>query len=351
MAMNTIKCPSCGKQVEIDKALIHQLEEKFDKEKARVHKLEIEKAKEETMLAAQKELDLANKEKINLQKQLLEQEKLRKDQENKIRQEAVKKAEEEQRLKIKEKDLQLEEIRRVNEDLKRKLEQGSQQRQGEVLELDLEDKLRQSFSQDDFLPVPKGVQGGDIWQKVKFKGMEVGSILWETKRTKAWSNSWITKLKDDSAKISASESIIVSQILPDSCAGFDRKDGVWLTSYEHAINICRYIRFLLTTIYSVKQKVSHSEEDWGKIRDYMMSDSFKHRMLSHFDSVKILRDELQKEERLSQIRWKKQKVLIDKLDSNLVNFYGELKALVPTLPEIEEIDQLPQNEENDLPLL
>ncbi|MCL5970777.1 MAG: DUF2130 domain-containing protein [Patescibacteria group bacterium] len=358
--MNNITCPSCGKNIEIDKALTHQFEEKFEQEKAKSHKLEIEKAKQEaTALAqekaketAQKDLEQANKEKMELQKQLANQERLRIEQEKKIREDVFKKAEDEQRLKLKEKDLQLEEIRRVNEDLKRKLEQGSQQRQGEALELDLEERLRQTFPQDEFLPVPKGVEGADIWQKVRFNGKEVGSILWETKRTKAWSNSWLTKLKDNAAKISASESIIVSQVLPDKCLGFDRREGVWITGYEYAINICRYIRFLLTTIHSVKQKVSHSDEDWGKIRDYMMSDSFKHRMLSHFDSVKILRDELEKEERSSQIRWKRQKVLIDKLDLNLVNFYGELKALVPNLPEINDIEQLPQtDEENNISLI
>lgn len=359
--MDRVKCPHCGKLVEIDKVLIHELEEKFEKEKSQEHKLEIQKAREEAIVStqksaketAQKELEQVNKEKLHLQKQLLEQEKLRKEQEIKIKEEARKKAEDEQKFKLKEKDLQLEEIRKVNEDLKRKLEQGSQQRQGEVMELDLEEKLRQSFPVDEFLPVPKGTEGGDIWQKVRFNGKEVGSILWETKRTKAWSNSWIKKLKDDAAKISASESIIVSCVLPDNCSSFDRKDGVWITGYDYAINICRYIRFLLTTIHSVKQKISHSDEDWGRIRDYMLSDSFKHRMISHFDGVKILRDELEKEQRSSQIRWKRQRVLIDKLDSNLINFYGELKALVPNLPEIEEIEQIPQSadEDSNTPLL
>lgn len=359
--MNNIKCPNCGKFIEIDKALAHQFEEKFEKEKSQMHKLEIQKTKEEAIAsaqksakeAAQKELELANKEKLQLQKQLQEKEKQNKEQENKIREETLKKAQMEYRLKLREKDHQFEEIQKANEDLKRKVEQGSQQRQGEVLELDLEERLRQSFPVDEFLPVPKGVEGGDIWQKVRFNGKEVGSILWETKRTKAWSSSWIRKLKSDAAKISSSESIIVSQVLPDNCSAFDRKDGVWITGYENAINICRYIRFLLTSIYTVKQKVSHSEEEWGKIRDYMMSDAFKHRMISHFDSVKILRDDLEKEQRSSQIRWKRQRVLIDKLDSNLINFYGELKALVPNLPAIEEVEELPQfvDEESNLPII
>jgi len=278
------------------------------------------------------------KERKAFQEKLLKEQEERERFEKKISEEASRKAAEEQRLKIREKDLQLDEIRRVNEDLKRKLEQGSQQRQGEVLELDLEEQLRAKFTNDEFVPIPKGVEGADIWQKVKFQGKIVGSILWETKRTKAWSNGWIAKLKDDAGKISASESIIVSQVMPEGSASFDRKDGIWITTYEHAIGICRYVRFLITTVSSIKSSTSQTDEDWGQIRDYMLSDSFKHRMQAHFDGVKALRDGLDAEKRATLLRWKKQESQIEKLDTNTTNFYGELKAIVSNLPEIKGVD-------------
>lgn len=344
--MNDIVCPNCGKKIQIDQAVKHQLEETILKEERHKQKLELEKAtnraKEELekkyKLEAEKELEKSNKEKFLLEEKLKKQQEEKESFEKRIKEEAVKKAEEEQRLRLKEKDLQLEEIKKVNEDLKRKLEQGSQQRQGEVLELDLEEKLKSAFPNDEFLPVPKGVEGGDIWQKVMFKGKVIGSILWETKRTKAWSNGWIVKLKDDAAKISASESIIVSQVLPDGASNFDRKDGIWITSYEHAIGICRFVRFLITSMANVRSSASQTEEDWGKIRDYMMSDTFRHRMQSHFDVIKALKDVLEAEKRSTLLRWKKQESQIEKLDSNTVNFYGELKEIVSNLPEIKGID-------------
>lgn len=351
--MDSIKCPHCGKQVEITQAIVHELQEQvrdeekkklkaeFEEEKAREgaqreKKLRLEfglqnKQREKDLLEAKK------KEQILLQK-LAKDEEERTKNEERIREEATKKAEETERLRLKEKDLQLDEIRRVNEDLKRKLEQGSQQRQGEVLELDLEEKLKSVFPNDEFVPVPKGVEGGDIWQKIVFKEKIVGSILWETKRTKAWSNQWSVKLKDDSAKISASEAIIVSQVLPNGVSNFDRKDGVWITTYEHAISICRYVRFLITTVTSIKSSVGQTDEQWGLIRDYMMSDSFKHRMQAHFDGIKALRDTLDAEKRSTTIRWKKQESQINKLDMNTANFYGELKAIVSNLPELSEIE-------------
>lgn len=363
-----ILCQHCGKPVKIDEALRHQFEEKFAKEQKEKHKLELEKAVKEAELHAEKvasekakkELEESLSVKKKLEEEMLlmrkkqeESEAKRKDEMEKIREEALKEASDKSRLEKLEYDKKISDMQKALEDAQRRAKQGSSQLAGEVLELDFEERIRQAFPNDEFIPVPKGVEGGDIWQKVKYQGKEVGTILWELKRTKAWSNNWITKLKDDAGKISASEVVIVSEVLPQESKGFDRVNGVWVSEYQFALNIGRYIRFLLTTISSVKSKVSHTDEDWGRIRDYMMSDSFRHRMLSHFDNVKILREDLEKEQRLTQIRWKRQRILIDKLDSNLINFYGELKALVPNLPELDEAEVLPEpkDEESNLPLL
>ena len=351
--MDQIKCPHCGKQVELSEAIIHELSQQVRDEESKKLKAQFEEEKAKDRAQSEKRLreeyeskskesnkeleELKRKERILAEKLAQEQEE-REKAEIKIKETAKKEAEEEQRLKFKEKDLQLEEIRRVNEDLKRKLEQGSQQRQGEALEIDLEEKLKSTFPGDEFLPIPKGVEGADIWQKVRFNGKEMGSIIWETKRTKAWANSWTTKLKEDSARVSATEAILATQVLPNGISGFDRKDGVWVTTYENAINICRFVRFLVTSVNSAKSSAGHSDEEWSQIRDYIMSDNFKHRMQAHFDAVNSLRDSLEAEKRASTLRWKKQEGQINKLDMNTVNFYGELKSIVSNLPELEEIE-------------
>jgi len=371
--MDKVKCPHCGKDVEISEAIVHELQTKVRDEESKKLKAqyEEEKAKEsaENEKKLRAEFELANKEQTlalneakkkefelsqKLEKEHLEREKA----EEKIKIEAKKAAEKEveeaQSLKIKEKDIQMaqilkanEEIRRANEDLKRKLEQGSQQMQGEALELNLEEKLKATFPGDEFVPVPKGVEGGDIYQKVRFNGKLVGSIIWETKRTKAWSNGWITKLKEDAGRISATEAIIVSQVLPNDLGNFDRKDGVWVTTYENAISICRFVRFLITSITNAKSGASHTEEEWAAVRDYMMSDSFKHRMQAHFDGINALRISLDAEKRSTVLRWKKQESVIEKLDINTSNFYGELQSIVPSLPQLKEIDNLITDGENE----
>ena len=344
--MDTIPCPSCGKQIQITQALKHQLEEKIIASEKTKHKEELEKVKAQTVIQtekrlkeeSQKDLEKSETERKLLEKRLVKEQDERVKFEKKIKEEATRNAQEEQRLRLKEKDLQLEEIRKVNEDLKRKLEQGSQQRQGEVLELDLEEKLRLQFPNDEFLPIPKGIEGGDIWQKAKYNGKIVGSILWETKRTKAWSNSWTGKLKEDLARINASEAILISQELPNNSNSFDRKDGVWIAKYEHAISLGRFVRFLLTNVAVAKSSSSHTEEEWGKIRDYMTSDVFRHRMQAHFEGIKNLKDTLDAEKRSTMLKWKKQESIINKMDSNTTNFYGELKAIVSQLPEISGVD-------------
>jgi hypothetical protein len=346
--MDMIPCPNCGRKIEITQALRHQMEEKIRASEQVKHKEELERIKAQTTaqtekrlkVESQKELEKSEKEKKQLEEKLIHEKEERILFEKKIKEEASKNAQEEQRLRLKEKDLQLEEIRKVNEDLKRKLEQGSQQRQGEVLELDLEEKLHMQFPNDEFLPIPKGVEGGDIWQKIKYQNKVVGSILWETKRTKSWSNSWTTKLKEDLTRIDGSEAILISQVLPGNSNSFDRKDGIWIAKYEHAISLGRFVRFLLTNVAMIKSSTSHTEEEWGKIRDYMMSDAFKHRMQAHFEGIKSLKDTLDAEKRATMLKWKKQDSIINKMDSNITNFYGDLKTIVSQLPQIENVDQI-----------
>ena len=358
--MDSIKCPHCGKQVEISEAIVHELQEQVRSEEKKKLKAEFEEEKAKEQAEKEKELrvefELKNKQrekdlfeakkkeqtlKEKLEKAEEENKKEKEDRgksEEKIKEETLREASEKSRLDKLEYEKKISDMQKALEDAQRKGKQGSQQLQGEVLELDLEERLKAIFPNDEFVPVPKGVEGGDIWQKVRFNGKTVGSILWETKRTKAWSNSWTTKLKHDAGKISASESIIVSITLPNGTANFDRKDGVWITTYEHAISICRYVRFLITTVASVKSSAGQTEEEWGQIRDYMMSDSFKHRMQAHFDGIKSFRDSLDAEKRATILRWKKSESQIEKLDTNTTNFYGELKAIVKNLPEVDDVD-------------
>lgn len=352
--MNTIVCPNCGK--EISEAFKLQIEKEIIKKEQERHKIDLQNLEEKIRekIAAENKLRLKDSE--NEKKQLLlEIRELTKfvselKSKDKLREQQMSKTIAEEHEKLKEtitKDFRLKELelekklsdtKKALDDAQRKATQGSQQLQGEVLELDLENKLKTTFPADEFSAIPKGVEGGDIWQKIVLRGKNMGSILWETKRTKAWSNTWISKLKADAGKLSASEVILISEVLPPDVKNFDRKDGVWITTYEHALSICRFVRFLISSVTSVKSSASQTEEEWEKVRDYMMSDTFKHKMQAHFDGIKSLKDTLDAEKRATMLRWKKQESIVDKMDSNTTNFYGELKAIVSQLPQISGVD-------------
>ena len=146
------------------------------------------------------------------------------------RAQAKKEVEEQLSLKVNEKELVIASMQKQIEELKRKAEQGSQQLQGEVLELQLESLLGGKFPLDRIDPVPKGQHGGDILHHVIMpSGLSCGTILWETKRTKTWIDGWLAKLRNDQRSAKAEIAVIVSAILPKGVETFDQVDSVWIT--------------------------------------------------------------------------------------------------------------------------
>ena len=149
------------------------------------------------------------------------------------REQARKEVEEQQKLKVAEKEQTILAMQKQIEELKRRAEQGSQQLQGEVQELELENLLRAKFPFDNIEPVPKGEFGGDALHRVVSASGQpngtVGTILWESKRTKNWSDGWLVKLREDQRTAKAEIAVLVSQVLPKGVESFDVVDGVWVT--------------------------------------------------------------------------------------------------------------------------
>jgi hypothetical protein len=341
--MNTvIKCIHCGRDIEISEAIRHEVEEQL---KATLSKDIEEKIKNQ----AKQEFEEKQKEIKSLleeaNKRVLESEKKAKETEEKIREQTAREAAEKHRLEKLEYEKKFADMQKALEEAQRKGKQGSQQLQGEVLELDLEEQLRNSFQLDEFLPVPKGIEGGDIWQKVKNKlGKEVGSILWETKRTKNWDKKWLVKLRDDTRKINASDSILVSQVLPEEVKSFHNINKVWVTNFEFALHVARIVRYLLLKIDSVKSSATHEEKELRDIFQYITSDAFRHKIEAHEEAVQTMKQDLDSEIRLTQIRWKKRQMQLNKLDSSVTELYGELQGIIPTLPDIN-VGLLPDPDE------
>jgi hypothetical protein len=132
----------------------------------------------------------------------------------------------------------------------------------------------------------------------------------------------------DTGRVNASECILVTQVLPNEVKSFHRIERVWVTNYEYALHVARIVRFLLTNVAIAKSSASHTEEDLRKIYEYITSDNFKHKINAHYDIVKIMRDELDSEIRLTQVRWKKREDQIKNLGINISQLEGEIQNII-----------------------
>lgn len=352
--MNTIICKHCGKEFELSEALLHQVKETAKQEFDSQHKKDLENIRIETEEKAKLQFAEKNKEEIErLKKQneqfreqelklleekrqleekekLMELENARKlDQERKIIEEKIVKEEEEKyRFKDKEKETQIENLKRMLDEAQRKASGVSQQVQGEVLEVDLEEQLLQAFPTDSIEPVAKGAKGGDIVQVVKNSmGKIAGSILWETKRAK-WTPSWLPKLREDVRKVSASSSILVSEDLPKEIQNFGFVDGVLVTSYSYAISLAVIVRRGIMQTAAAKSAAANKDETLEMVYQYLQSDAFRHRIEGYVESISIMKVDLDSEKRSMERIWKKREMQIVKAESSIAKLSGELEGIM-----------------------
>jgi len=167
----------------------------------------------------------------------------------------------------------------MNEELSRKLQQGSQQIQGEVLELDLENVLRDCCPSDEILPVPKGVRGADVLQRVNSRsGVCCGLIIWEAKHTRNWSDAWVSKLKNDQLQARADISVLVTDVLPKEIEDFRTKDGVWVTVPRYVLGLVAAIRLSLEEVAQTKRAITSKNETVEALFNYLTGPDFANRV-------------------------------------------------------------------------
>jgi hypothetical protein len=300
------------------------------------------KQKEEKLdQATQKEIELL-KEKMRLEdeKKAFELEKLRQLEEAKIAiaEEASKKAAEEQHYIIAQLQKQVSDAVKAKDELARKLEQGSQQTQGEVLELELEELLKGNFLHDEIAPVPKGVSGADIIQKViNRSGHLCGQIVWESKKTKAWSDGWIQKLKEDQRTIKADLAVIVSATLPDDVKGFALRDGVWICDTKMSIALATALRINLESVAREKIMSVGKNEKMEILYSYLTGVEFKQRVEAIADAFSVMDEGLRKERNAYEKIWAEREKQIQKAMKNLAGMFGDFNGLV-TLPQIKRLE-------------
>lgn len=253
----------------------------------------------------------------------------------------------------KEHELTLEGLKKKNDELTKKIEQGSQQAQGEVLEMVLEEDLKLLFPIDAINPVPKGVSGADIIQTVNNNhGKDCGTIIWEFKNAKNWTDSWIQKLKDNQRQMKSDIAIILTFTLPKGVRGFDYVDGVWVTDIHSYASLCTALRMHLIQLHAARQANLGKNEKIEALYQYLSGHEFKQRVQSIVDAFRIMKTDLDKEKIAIQKLWAKREKEIDRVIAGTTGMYGDLEGIIgDTLPKIEglELVALPEpGEENEL---
>ncbi len=272
------------------------------------------------------------------QKQAFELEVARKADE--IRETVKKEKDDEFRLKEAEKNKQLEDMKRQIDELKRKAEQGSQQIQGEVLELDLESDLCRCFVDDEIMPVAKGIHGGDVLQHVRTPTRQsCGTIIWESKRTKTWSDGWITKVKDDQLAAKAQLSIIVSTAVPRDMPSFDCRDNVWVTPPKYAMPLAAALRLSLIETAAAKRAIDGRHDKVELVYEYLAGSEFKGRVSAIVNAFMTMKDDLETEKRVLNRAWNKRQKQLDRVMVNTTGMYGDLSGIIGhSLPAIDRLE-------------
>lgn len=292
------------------------------------HEAELALRKDKAALEErQLEMDLEVARKIDAEKQRLE--------------EGIRKAvSEEQSLRVKEKDKQIEDLKTLIDQMKRKSEQGSQELQGEVLELGVEAALARQFPFDRVAPVAKGTAGADLVQTVcNNAGQPCGTIVWEAKWTKNWSPAWIAKLKHDQRAIGANLAVLVSVALPEGFGEFGSVDGVWVSSLRAWPALAVALREQILQVAFARAASEGRHEKTEMLYRYLTGDPFRHKIQGIVEAFTALQDQLNRERRAMEKQWKEREKQIERVVLNTVGMYGEMRGIVGTsLPQIPALE-------------
>ena len=314
-------------------------------------KIEIEQLKRDKDELASK-ITLEKEKELN-EKLKVEKEKMQKNAQDKFNEEVEKtkeKIEAEFLLKIKEKDKIIEDQKRLTDEMRRKQEQGSMQLQGEVQELAIEEILRSTFPFDEISEVPKGVSGADVIQKVRNHfGQEVGKIVFESKRTKAFGNEWIQKLKSDAVLVKADICILITEAMPDGIEKIGQKEGVWICSFNDFKGLVMALRESLIKINEAFSSQINKGEKMQMLYDYLMSNEFLMQVGAVVDGFSELQKGYIQERNAMERVWKQREKQLEKVMLNTNHFIGSIQGIAGnsiTIKQINEQDSLMLEEPN-----
>lgn len=286
------------------------------------------------MLKKQRELDDARRElDLTIEKRVSEQL-------GTARVQAKKEAEDELKLKVAERESTILALQKKLEEAQRRAEQGSQQLQGDVSEVELRSLLAAGFPGDHLDPVPKGEFGGDLVHRVVSPlGQVCGTILWESKRTKTWVDGWLPKLRDDQRAAKAEVAVIVTQTLPKGIESFGKIDGVWIAEPRFALPLAVALRGMLVEVAMARGATEGQQTKMEMIYEYLTGPRFRHRVEAIVEAFSTMRKDLDVERKAITKQWAKREEQLTRVMTATVGMYGDLQGIAgASLQEIDGLD-------------
>jgi len=209
-----------------------------------------------------------------------------------------------------------------------------------VQELELEAMLRAKFPFDSIEPVAKGEFGGDALQRVVGpNGLACGSILWESKRTKNWSDGWLAKLREDQRNAKAEVAVIVSHALPKGIDSFDNVDGIWIASPRAALPVAAILRHGLLEIGLARSAAEGQHGKTELVYQYLTGPRFKQRVEAIVEAFSTMQKDLDNERKAILKQWAKREAQIERVMNATVGMYGDLQGIAgKSLQEIEGLE-------------
>ena len=388
MSTTTISCPECGKPIAIEEVLKHQVEEQLLSGERKKHEEELRSLREQTLKDAKsqvsKEFELSIKSSeeerkeikernqklqdqiLDLTKQirhlLSQQEDLKLEHEKKLtqqleeeRKKIIEKVQtsmlEEQRQKEMEKDKMIADLRKSLDDARRKAEQGSQQTQGEVVELELEKLLRESFPQDSIEAVGKGVSGADIRHIVRSPGGTIcGIILWESKQTKRFDEKWLGKLKADLRQEKADIPALVTNVyIDESWNGIVQKEGVWICSFALFLPLAMLLRKTLLDVGYQKAVTQHQGKKADLLYEYITGHEFRQQIEAQVEVFSEMQNQILRERATFERSWKQREGQLQRLYLSTANMFGSIQGRVGAnvVAQVKGLDMIELDDGNE----
>jgi len=378
-----ITCPNCGHEFELNESLKNEVEKElrgkmqdwqkkkeleFEKQKTEIETSAKQKAGEELSAKLKmmeedariktqqlqelqkKELELLRDKSALEEKQKnfeMELEKRFLEKRKEIEESTIKREQELFDLKSKEFKLQMDQQQKLIEELKRKNEQGSMQLQGESQEILLEEILKEHFPFDVIEEVGKGVEGADCIQTVRnSSGTDCGRIIYESKRTKGWSNAWVDKLKADKRNKGADVAILVTQTFPKDMDRFGERDGIWICNFKEAGSVAMLMRSSIIKIYDIQKAQEGKGDKMQMLYDFLTGNEFRGQVEAIVEGFMSMKQSIAKERIQMEKIWKEREKQIEKVLISTSGMYGSVKGIagasVGNIPLLEGDTEIPE---------